>query len=157
MSDDFFKQLNIPHPNINLCVGSGSFAEQTSLIMTRYENLLNKTPTDFCLVVGDVNSTIACSIIAKNFSIPVAHVEAGLRSNDLSMTEEINRIVTDSISDFFFTTSTYANTNLKNLGISDTKIFFVGNTMIDTLIKNKNSFIKPSFFKDKGFLKKIFL
>ena len=114
MSDSFFDQLDIPKPDKNLHVGSGSQAEQTGRIMIAYEKLLQEKKCDLCLVVGDVNSTLACSITAKKFMIKVAHVEAGIRSHDLSMEEEINRIVTDSITDYFFTTSDEANKNLKN-------------------------------------------
>ena len=147
MSNDFFNQLGIPNPNINFNVGSGSQAEQTSAIMIAYEKLLLKKPSDLCLVVGDVNSTLACSISAKKLSIPVAHVEAGLRSGDLSMPEEINRILTDSITDFFFTTSSYANENLIRSGVPSKNIFFVGNTMIDTLKENLDKLIEPKIIK----------
>ena len=126
MSNDFFNQLKIPKPNINFNVGSGTQAQQTSAIMIAYEKLLLKKPSNLCLVVGDVNSTLACSISAKKLSIPVAHVEAGLRSGDLTMPEEINRILTDAISDFFFTTSSFANENLIRLGVPSKNIFFVG-------------------------------
>ena len=148
MSDSFFNQLQIPNPDINLGVGSGTHAEQTARIMIEYEKvLLNNPKPDICLVVGDVNSTLACSIVAKKMKIKVAHVEAGIRSCDLNMPEEINRIVTDSITDYFFTTSKKANDNLKKLGVQDKQIIFVGNTMIDTLLKNINKFKKPSFYE----------
>lgn len=148
MSDDFFEQLNIPHPDVNLESGSGTQAEQTAKIMTRYEKLLIESPCDLTLVVGDVTSTMACSIAAKKLNIKVAHVEAGIRSFDLSMPEEINRMVTDSITDYFFTTSETANLNLKKSGVEDARIFFVGNTMIDTLLKNKDHFQKTHFYDD---------
>lgn len=147
MSSTFFEQLNIPMPDYNLEVGSGTQAEQTGLIMLRYEKLLsNSFKPHMCIVVGDVNSTMACSITAAKMGIKVAHVEAGIRSNDWSMPEEINRIVTDSITSYFFTTSRTANENLIAQGISSEKIFFVGNTMIDTLEKFKSKFIKPVFW-----------
>ena len=148
MSGSFFKQLGIPNPDVNLGVGSGSHAFQVAEIMKRYEIELDKFKPDICLVVGDVNSTLACSIVAKKCLIKVAHVEGGIRSNDLSMPEEINRIVTDSITDYFFTTSEYANNNLLKLGVDNKQIFYVGNTMIDTLLKYKSKFLKPKFFDE---------
>lgn len=147
MSDTFFEQLNIPKPNYNLEVGGGTQAEQAGEIMVRYEKLLNNSfKPNTCIVVGDVNSTMACSIVAAKMGIKVAHVEAGIRSNDWSMPEEINRIVTDSITSYFFTTSKTANENLIMQGVSLEKIFFVGNTMIDTLEKFKSKLIKPDFW-----------
>lgn len=143
MSGDFFEQLRIKQPNINLGVGSGSQAEQTGKIMIGYEQVLLNDPSELCIVVGDVNSTMACAIVAKKFNIPVAHIEGGIRSCDSSMPEEINRIVTDSISDLFFTTSEYANKNLISEGVSTDKIFFVGNTMIDTLLNNIGNLKRP--------------
>jgi UDP-N-acetylglucosamine 2-epimerase (non-hydrolysing) len=119
MSDTFFEQLGIPEPNLNLGAGGGTQAEQTAKIMVGYESLLLTKPCDLCVVVGDVTSTMACSIVAKKLNIKVAHVEAGIRSGDLTMPEEINRMVTDSISDYFFTTSEVANQNLRALGISE--------------------------------------
>jgi UDP-N-acetylglucosamine 2-epimerase (non-hydrolysing) len=148
MSGDFFDQLNIPLPDVNLESGSGTQAEQTAKIMIRYEALLIDKPCDLTLVVGDVTSTMACSIAAKKMNIKVAHVEAGIRSFDLSMPEEINRMVTDSITDYFFTTSRLANQNLLKLGAKEDTIFFVGNTMIDTLLKNRNRFFKPQIFDE---------
>ena len=146
MSDTFFEQLGIPEPNINLGAGGGSQAEQTAKIMVGYENLLLEKPCDLCIVVGDVTSTMACSIVAKKLNIKVAHVEAGIRSGDITMPEEINRMVTDSISDYFFTTSEYANQNLRKLGVSEDQIFFVGNTMIDSLLGNIGRLKQPSFW-----------
>lgn len=147
MSGDFFTQLNIPAPNVNLEVGSGTQAEQTGKIMVGYEALLMKQPCDLCIVVGDVTSTMACSIAAKKTNnIKVAHVEGGIRSGDWTMPEEINRLVTDSITDYFFTTSQVANNNLIKSGVDQSKIFFVGNTMIDTLYKQMPFFIKPTFW-----------
>lgn len=147
MSGDFFTQLNIPAPNVNLEVGSGTQAEQTGKIMVGYEALLIKEPCDLCIVVGDVTSTMACSIAAKKTNnIKVAHVEGGIRSGDWTMPEEINRLVTDSITDYFFTTSQVANNNLTKSGVDQSKIFFVGNTMIDTLYKQMPHFIQPAFW-----------
>ena len=148
MSGDFFEQLGIPEPDINLEVGSGTQAEQTAGIMTHYENLLLKNPCNLCLVVGDVTSTMACTITAQKSGIPVAHVEAGIRSGDWSMPEEINRMVTDSITDYFFTTSDSANDNLRRSAVPDEKIFFVGNTMIDTLLFNMDKLRAPTFWNE---------
>lgn len=150
MSGQFFSQLELSPPDINLEVGSGSPAEQTAAIMIRYEKILLGAPSDLCLVVGDVTSTMACAIAAKKLCIKVAHVEAGIRSGDMTMPEEVNRIVTDSITDWFFTTSEVANENLRAAGISDTRIFFVGNTMIDTLMANMGRLQKPDFFEPAG-------
>src|SRR5512137_2039480 len=111
MSGDFFRQLGIPDPDVNLEVGSGTQAEQTAAIMVRYEQLLLKQRSALCLVVGDVTSTMACAIAAQKLCVPVAHVEGGIRSGDWGMPEEINRLVTDAISNYFFTTSAYANRN----------------------------------------------
>ena len=148
MSDTFFSDLNIPIPDINFGVGSGSHAEQTSKIMIAYENLLEESKSDLCIVVGDVNSTLACSIVAKKKNIPIAHIEAGLRSNDWTMPEEINRVVTDSITDYFFTTSVNASNNLIKNGIREDSIFFVCNTMIDSLMNNIESIQKPELFDE---------
>lgn len=150
MSDSFFEQLNIPEPDVNLECGGGSQAEQTAAIMVAFERYLLTNPTDLVIVVGDVNSTLACSIAAKKLGVKVAHVEGGIRSGDLSMPEEINRIVTDSISDLFFTTSETANNILRKLGFSESQIVFVGNTMIDTLLLNKDRFFKPSFWEKEN-------
>ena len=148
MSGDFFTQLGIPAPDVNLEVGSGTQAEQTAVIMTRYEKLLLDARSDLCLVVGDVTSTMACAIAAQKLCVPVAHVEAGIRSGDWTMPEEINRMVTDSITNYFFTTSDVANNNLKKSGVSDERIFFVGNTMIDTLLANMDRLQPPLFWKE---------
>jgi UDP-N-acetylglucosamine 2-epimerase (non-hydrolysing) len=150
MSGDFFKQLDIPLPDVNLEVGSGTQAEQTGRIMMKYEALLMEEPCDLVIVVGDVTSTMACSIAAKKLNIKVAHVEGGIRSGDLSMPEEINRMVTDSISDYFFTTSEFANINLRKLGFPEETIVFVGNTMIDTLLKQMDNFRKPSLWSENN-------
>jgi UDP-N-acetylglucosamine 2-epimerase (non-hydrolysing) len=146
MSDDFFEQLEIPQPTTNLQVGSGTQAEQTAAIMIGFEKFLLNNPTDLVIVVGDVTSTMACAIVAKKLHILVAHVEAGIRSYDKTMPEEINRIVTDSITDYFFTTSNLANIALQVQGVEPNDIFFVGNTMIDTLLKNQHKFKKPLFW-----------
>ena len=135
MSGSFFEELGIPDPDINLEIGSGTQAEQTAGIMIAYEKVLLKGKSDLCLVVGDVTSTMACSIAARKLGVPVAHVEGGIRSGDWTMPEEINRVVTDSITNWFFTTSETANENLRRAGVADNRIFFVGNTMIDTLLK----------------------
>ena len=146
MSDSFFEELGLPEPDFNLGAGGGTQAEQTAKIMIGYEKLLMSSPSDLCLVVGDVTSTMACAIVAKKMKIKVAHVEGGIRSGDLSMPEEINRLVTDSITDYYFTTSEIANENLRKAGIEDDKIHFVGNTMIDTLLANKSRFVKPEIW-----------
>jgi UDP-N-acetylglucosamine 2-epimerase (non-hydrolysing) len=146
MSGEFFTQLGIPEPDINLEVGSGTQAEQTAAIMVRYEALLLKERSDLCLVVGDVTSTMACSIVAQKLWVPVAHVEGGIRSGDWTMPEEINRMVTDAITNYFFTTSEVANQNLRRSGVPDERIFFVGNTMIDTLLVNMDRLQAPDFW-----------
>src|SRR6056297_2048190 len=137
MAGDFFEQLDIPEPHVNLEAGGGSQAEQTASIMIRFEKELLEYPTDLVLVVGDVTSTMACAIVAQKLHTKVAHVEGGIRSNDWSMPEEINRLVTDAITNYFFTTSETANQNLLKSGVKEENIFFVGNTMIDTLIKQR--------------------
>ena len=134
MSDIFFNQLGLPKPDYFLGIGSGSHAEQTGKIMMEFEKLLLKEIPDLVIVVGDVNSTIACALTAQKLHIKVAHVEAGLRSFDRNMPEEINRILTDSISDYLFVTEESGMTNLRNEGINEKKIFFVGNCMIDSLV-----------------------
>ena len=150
MSGDFFTQLGLPRPDVNLEVGSGTQAEQTGAIMLRYEKLLLHARSDLCLVVGDVTSTMACAIAAQKLHVPVAHVEGGIRSGDWSMPEEINRMVTDSITNWFFTTSEVANANLRRAGVCDERIFFVGNTMIDTLLANLARLQKPAFWDELG-------
>lgn len=137
MSKLFFEDLAIPKPHINLAVGSASHAVQTAEVMQRFEQVcLTKRPTHV-LVVGDVNSTLACALVASKLDIKIIHVEAGLRSFDKSMPEEINRLLTDALSDYLFTTEKGAEENLLREGISKDKIFFVGNVMIDTLLKHK--------------------
>lgn len=150
MSGDFFVQLGIPQPDVNLEVGSGTQAEQTAAIMTRYEKLLLGAPSALCLVVGDVTSTMACAIAAQKLRVPVAHVEAGIRSGDWGMPEEINRMLTDAITNWFFTTSEVANANLRRAGVGEERIFFVGNTMIDTLLANLPRLQRPAFFDQLG-------
>ena len=131
MSGDFFEQLGIPAPDINLECGGGSQAQQTAAIMVKFEKELLENPPSLVLVVGDVTSTMACTITAKKLCIDVVHVEAGIRSFDMTMPEEINRMVTDAICDHFFTTSELANEQLRKNGIKENRIHFVGNTMID--------------------------
>lgn len=135
MSEVFFHQLGLPEPDINLEVGSGSHAVQTGQVMIRLEQVFQASKPDLVLVYGDVNSTMAAALVCAKACIPVAHVEAGLRSFDRSMPEEINRIVTDSLADLLFTPSTDGNDNLAREGIPPKKIHFVGNVMIDTLIR----------------------
>lgn len=143
MSGSFFEELGIPEPHVNLDCGGGTQAEQTAKIMIAYEKELMTNPADLVLVVGDVTSTMACSIVAKKLNTRVAHVEAGIRSFDLTMPEEINRMVTDAITDYYFTTTELANANLRNLGAKEDQLFLVGNVMIDTLLKNESKFRKP--------------
>jgi UDP-N-acetylglucosamine 2-epimerase (non-hydrolysing) len=150
MSGDFFEQLGIPAPDVNLEVGSGTHAEQTAAIMVRYEALLMKARSDLTLVVGDVTSTMACAIAAQKLHVPVAHVEAGIRSGDWTMPEEINRMVTDAITNWFFTTSEFANDHLRRSGVGNERIFFVGNTMIDTLLANLERLRPPAFWNGMG-------
>ena len=150
LSGAFFEQLGIPEPDVNLEVGSGTQAEQTAAIMTRYERLLLDAPSKLCLVVGDVTSTMACAIAAQKLGVPVAHVEGGIRSGDWTMPEEINRMVTDSITNWFFTTSEFANANLRRAGVGEERIFFVGNTMIDTLLAHLDRLQPPAFWADLG-------
>lgn len=157
MSGDFFEQLNIPEPHANLESGSGTQAEQTAAIMIRFEKELMENPTDLVLVVGDVTSTMACAITAQKLHTEVAHVEAGIRSGDWSMPEEINRLATDSITNYFFTTSELANENLRKSGVSEDAIFFVGNTMIDTLLKHRPNFKKPVIWDEIGLKEKEYL
>lgn len=143
MSSAFFEELNIPEPDVNLNCGGGSQALQTANIMVAFESELIANPADYVLVVGDVTSTMACSIVAKKLGTKVIHVEAGIRSGDITMPEEINRIVTDSLTDVYFTTTLQASQNLIKLGFDTDKIFLVGNVMIDTLLNNLNKLRKP--------------
>jgi UDP-N-acetylglucosamine 2-epimerase (non-hydrolysing) len=136
MSDSFFQDLQIPVPDINLGVGSGTHAQQTARVMVAFEEVCLAQQPDWVVVVGDVNSTMACTITAKKLGIRVAHVEAGLRSRDMSMPEEINRLCTDVLADLLFTTDTIADENLSREGVAAERIHFVGNTMIDTLLRH---------------------
>ncbi|MBR0297280.1 MAG: UDP-N-acetyl glucosamine 2-epimerase [Paludibacteraceae bacterium] len=178
MSDTFFEELGIPAPDMNLGCGGGSQAEQTAAIMIAFEKYLTEHPTDVVLVVGDVTSTMACSIVAKKLNTKVCHVEAGIRSWDLTMPEEINRMVTDSLADYMFTTSDVANANLVRMGAtlmndiySKTKniknshadervkqrVWFVGNVMIDTLLANRARFRKPEVWDKLGLKEKEYI
>ena len=138
MSQVFFDELGIPRPDINLNVGSGSHAQQTAAIMTGFEQVLQTQSIDMVLVVGDVNSTIACALVAAKLGVSIAHVEAGLRSYDRRMPEEINRVLTDQISDLLFTTEASAQDNLRREGVAPSKVHFVGNVMIDTLLAHRD-------------------
>ena len=186
MSDTFFEELGIPAPDVNLGCGGGSQAEQTAAIMVAFEKELMEHPTDVVLVVGDVTSTMACSIVAKKLNTKVCHVEAGIRSWDLTMPEEINRMVTDSLADYMFTTSDVANRNLVRMGatlmndgmseakpLNDAngvlpedkyayervpqKVWYVGNVMIDTLLANRARFQKPEVWDELGLKDKEFV
>ena len=137
MSRLFFEELGIPVPDVNLEVGSGSQAAQTAEIMRRFEPVLLEAKPDMVVVVGDVNSTMACALVAVKLGIPVAHIEAGLRSLDRSMPEEINRLVTDCISDLLFVSELSGMKNLCNEGVSSDRVHFVGNVMIDTLLRHR--------------------
>lgn len=159
MSNAFFRDLGIPKPDVDLEVGSGSHAQQTAEIMKRFEGVLLKETPDVLLVVGDVNSTAACSLVASKIAYPlpsertrpiIAHVEAGLRSFDRSMPEEINRLVTDALSDFLFITEDSAAQNLKNEGVSESKIHWVGNTMVDTLLSHRAKAEKSAILDKLG-------
>lgn len=148
MSGSFFEQLQIPEPHVNLECSGGSQAEQTANIMLKFEKELIANPADLLLVVGDVTSTMACTIVAQKLFTKVAHVEGGIRSGDWTMPEEINRLVTDSITNYFFTTSTTANENLMASGVKKDAIFYVGNTMIDTLLKQRPHFKQPKVWEE---------
>ncbi len=139
MSSLFFDQLRIPRPDVNLDVGSGSHAQQTGAILQKFEPVLLAQRPDLVLVVGDVNSTVACSLAAVKLGIPVAHVEAGLRSFDRTMPEEINRILTDAIADLLFVTEPSGVLNLEREGIDPSRIHLVGNVMIDTLLSHREA------------------
>lgn len=135
MSDVFFKELGIPAPDVNLQVGSGTHAQQTAAIMTAFEPVLLERKPDAVVVYGDVNSTVAAALVCSKLGVKVAHVEAGLRSGDRSMPEEINRLLTDQLADMLFTPSADGDANLAREGVSSDKIFLVGNVMIDTLVR----------------------
>lgn len=150
MSDIFFRQLQLPEPDVYLGVGSGSHAQQTARIMTAFEDVVEAEAPDLVIVVGDVNSTVACALVATKLHIPVAHVEAGLRSGDRRMPEEINRIVTDSIADYLFVTEQSGLDHLQSEGIPDEKVFFVGNLMIDSLVQFREKAAETSILQDVG-------
>jgi UDP-N-acetylglucosamine 2-epimerase (non-hydrolysing) len=150
MSKVFFEDLGIPKPDLYLGVGSGSHAEQTARIMVEFEKVVSGKRPDLVVVVGDVNSTMACAIVAAKLWVPMAHVEAGLRSFDRRMPEEINRVVTDALSDYLFTTCQDANENLRQEGVPEGKIFLVGNVMIDTLLKHKGRAFELGMPKQYG-------
>lgn len=157
MSKVFFEDLEMPQPNFYLGVGSGSHAEQTAYVMIEFEKVLLAEKPNLIIVVGDVNSTVACSLVASKLNIKVAHVEAGLRSFDRTMPEEINRLLTDAISDFLFVSEKSGITNLKNEGISDNKIYFVGNVMIDSLVQHlpkadKSSILQQFKLQSKNYI-----
>jgi UDP-N-acetylglucosamine 2-epimerase (non-hydrolysing) len=137
MSRVFFDELNIPRPDVHLGVGSGSHAEQTARVMVAFEPVLLQHKPEFVVVVGDVNSTLACTLVATKLGFPVAHVEAGLRSFDHAMPEEINRLLTDQVASLLFTSERSGNENLLREGVGREKIYFVGNVMIDTLLVQK--------------------
>ena len=137
MSESFFESLGIPNPDINLEIGSGSHAEQVGNTMIAFEKVLEKEKPDWIVVLGDVNATLACSVAAKKLHVKVCHIEAGLRSGDEKMPEEINRLVTDRLSDLLLTPDTLSNENLRKEGVPEHKINFVGNIMIDTLEANR--------------------
>lgn len=150
MSELFFSHLGIPRPDINLEVGSGSHAVQTADIMKRFEPVCLDHKPDWVVVVGDVNSTIACALVAVKLGIRVAHVEAGLRSFDRTMPEEINRLLTDAISDLLFVTEPSGLENLKREGVADDKVHFVGNVMIDTLLKARDRAEQSNILDELG-------
>lgn len=150
MSTVFFSQLGLSSPDVFLGVGSGSHAEQTARVMLAFEPVVLKERPGLVIVVGDVNSTMACTLVVTKLGVPVAHVEAGLRSFDRTMPEEINRLVTDALADLLFTTSMDANENLRREGIPDDKIFFVGNTMIDTLLSLRDRLDTQSVLDQLG-------
>lgn len=150
MSDVFFRQLGIPKPDVNLGVGSGAHGAQTAKVMIALEELFTERRPDLVVVYGDVNSTVAAALVASKLGITFAHVEAGLRSFDMTMPEEINRLVTDKLSDLLLTTSTDAIGHLGNEGTDPDKIHFVGNPMIDTLLKNKPRFDADAVRQEVG-------
>lgn len=150
MSDLFFRQLGIPEPDINLGIGSGSHAQQTAAIMTAFESVVLEQRPDAVLVVGDVNSTIACGLVAVKLGVKLVHVEAGLRSRDRAMPEEINRVLTDAISDLLFCTEQSGVDNLRAEGVPEEKIHLVGNVMIDTLLRNREKADASTILQDLG-------
>lgn len=150
MSDVFFEQLGMPRPEVNLEVGSGTHAQQTALIMMRFEEVVRDRPTDLVMVYGDVNSTVAAALVCAKLGVPVAHVEAGLRSFDRTMPEEINRLLTDQLADLLFTPSEDGNRNLAREGVHASKIYLVGNVMIDTLVRLLDKARPPSSIDSDG-------
>jgi len=156
MSDIFFRELGIPAPDINLEVGSGSHAVQTANVMAKFEAVCEKEKPDWVVVVGDVNSTMACTLVCAKMNIKVAHVEAGLRSFDRTMPEEVNRIVTDALASLLLTPSPDADENLKREGVADSKIKLVGNVMIDTLVANLEKARERQLIGKLGLEKKAF-
>lgn len=150
MSDSFFRDLQLPEPDTHLGVGSGSHAAQTAAVMERFEPVVLQEKPDWVLVVGDVNSTIACALVCVKLGVKVAHVEAGLRSRDRTMPEEINRLLTDQIADLLFTPSPDADANLRAEGIPEERIRFVGNVMIDSLHQNLERAQRSTVKKDLG-------
>ena len=150
MSDSFFRDLQLPQPDTHLGVGSGSHAAQTAAVMERFEPVVLREQPDWVLVVGDVNSTIACALVCVKLGVKVAHVEAGLRSRDRTMPEEINRLLTDQISDLLFTPSRDADENLRAEGIPGERIRFVGNVMIDSLLQHLERARRSSVRADLG-------
>ncbi len=152
MSTLFFEELGLPEPDLNLQVGSSSHAQQTGEIMIRFEKVVQEESPSLVVVYGDVNSTMACALVCAKMGIPVAHVEAGLRSFDRTMPEEINRIVTDHLSSYLFTTEESGNRNLAAEGISLEKVFFVGNVMVDTLLRFRTKALESSILHDLGII-----
>lgn len=150
MSQIFFEELGLPKPDFYLGIGSGSHAVQTARVMIEFEKILLQEKPDLVIVVGDVNSTIACTLVAKKMNIPVAHVESGLRSNDRNMPEEINRILTDSISDYLFVTEKSGMENLHREGVEAAKVFFTGNVMIDSLLNNSSRIAASGILREMG-------
>lgn len=150
MSKSFFEDLGMPRPDIDLGVGSGSHAEQTARVMVEFEQVCLREKPYLVLVVGDVNSTMACTITAKKLGVKVAHIEAGLRSRDMGMPEEINRLCTDVLCDYLFTTDRLADKNLVSEGVAPEKIHFVGNVMIDSLLKHRDIAGELGLLKDMG-------
>ena len=153
MSESFFDELHIPKPDVNLEVGSGSHAFQTAEVMKRFEAVVLEWKPDVVIVVGDVNSTLAAALVASKLGVAVAHVEAGLRSFDMSMPEEINRKLTDAISDFLFVTEQSGIQNLRKEGVAEAKIFFVGNVMIDCLVEHRKIAAKSEVLRRLGLQK----
>ncbi|MEW6251072.1 MAG: UDP-N-acetylglucosamine 2-epimerase (non-hydrolyzing) [Planctomycetota bacterium] len=156
MSKSFFDDLHLPRPDVNLEVGSGSHAVQTALIMQRFEPVLEREQPDAVLVVGDVNSTIACALVAVKLQIPTIHVEAGLRSFDRTMPEEINRLLTDAIAELLFVTEPSGVANLRHEGVPESKIHLVGNVMIDTLLAHRELAERSTILDQLGLRQKGF-